>query len=601
MAVTKTKKSSGGGNISYWSKPILEGERPKRIDVSYVELTKSDGKVTFKTADGKTFQLPEDRVITQIKESAPKAEKPSKVTATKKNKPEKTKRAKLKTRLNTTRGMTPAQLAFDSGNALQRDIFRALKKRTQGWSTLPIDEKVRLNIAEIKSSKVPRDLIPGVIDQMVRQHIVTERVAGSRQGVAAISAITSAFGSLVEGGVKPIISRSLNIRKQFGKSNEYDAEGKLVKSSGGNRRVRITKGRGKTGRARVPVAKPKKGEKQISDVRGRTEERRKIFDPRAEQQAKFVQGLEREVQEEQKTVVIGEEVDAKGKTKLVTAKVGGGKTQTKGLGKLSEIGKTQNFERDVEIAQRYITDALKTRNITKSGYVGLLAEQPHFKGMDSRELAKIAGKVKIVRRKQKVDRKIRRAAGKPKVSGGNRKYNVLGEDITGTQRPKATKKQIDTARKKSKAKETRSAERRAAALRGEVPAPVQKPKAATVKQARRLEAEVEGGVTKAEPVFKKPTVKSLVKEGAAAGKVRVTKARPSKPAVSGKLTKIENLQLAALKAAGSKTNARLLAKSLKPTKNVVKLAKAGGIMGLATSFGANYILSQLEEKKKGRR
>lgn len=601
MAVTKTKKSSGGGQISYWSNPILEGERPKRIDVSYVELTKSDGKVTFKTADGKTFQLPEERVITEVKESAPKTEKPSKVTATKKNKPAKTKRAKLKPRMNTTRGMSTAQLAFDSGNALQRDIFRALKKRTDGWSTLPIDEKVRLNISAIKAAKVPQDLIPGVIDQMVRQHIVTERVAGSRQGTAAIAAITSAFGSAVEGGVKAIIGRSLNIRKEFGKGNEYDAEGKLVKGGKGNRRVRITKGRGKTGRARVPVAKSKKGETPIGDVRGRTDERRKIFDPRAEKQAKFLEGLEEEVRAEQKTVVLGEEVDAKGKKRLVTAKVGGTKTQTKGLGKLSDIGKTQNFQRDVEIAQRYITDALKTQNITKSGYSGLLAEQPHFKGMDSRELARIAAAVKIVRKQKKVERKIRKGAGKPKVSGGNRKYNVLGEDITDTKRPKSTKKQIDVARKKSKSKETRAAERRAAALRGEVPAPVQKPKSASVKQAKRLEQEVEGGVKRAEPVFKKPTVKGIVKDAAEAGKVRVTKARPAKPTASGKLSKIENLHLNALKAAGSKTNARLLAKSLKPSKNVVKLAKAGGIMGLATSFGANYILSQLEEKKKGRR
>ena len=600
MAVTKTKKSSGGGQISYWSKPVLEGERPKRIDVSYTQLTSTGDNITFTTSEGRTFQVPRDRVISDIAEAAPKPE--TKVKATPKGKAKKQKRAKLTPRMNTTRGMSPAQLAFDSGNALQRDIFRVLKKNTPNWSTLPIDEKVKLNIAALKKSKVPQDLIPGVIDQMVRQHIVTERVAGSRPGAAAIAAISSAFGSAVEGGVKAIVGRSLNIRKEFGKGNEYDAEGKLIKGGKGNRRVRITKGRGKTGRARVPVAKKKKGETQIGDVRGRTEERRKIFDPRAEKQAKFVQGLEEAVQAEQTTVTLGEEVDPKtGKTKLVRAKVGGTKTQTKGLGKLSGIGQQQNFDRDVEIAQRYIRDALKTRNITKSGYVGLLAEQPHFKGMDSRELAKIAGEVKIVRKQKKVQGKIRNNAGKPKVSGGDRKYNVIGEDITGTRRPKATKKQIDTARAKSRSKETRAAGRRAAALRGEEPTPVQKPKAASVKQAKRLEKEVEGGVKKAEPVFKKPTVKGIVKDAEAAGKVRVSKARAPKPSAPGKLSKIENLHLNALKAAGSKTNARLLARSLKPTKNVIKLAKAGGIMGLATSFGANYILSQLEEKKRGKR
>ena len=600
MTVTKTKKNSGGGQISYWSKPVLEGEQPKRIDVSYTQLTTSGDNVAFTTEDGRTFQVPRDRVISDTSQSAPKSE--SKVKATPKGKPKKQKRAKLTPRMNTTRGMSPAQLAFDSGNALQRDIFRALKKGTPNWSTLPIDEKVKLNIAALKKSKVPQDLIPGVIDQMVRQHIVTERVAKSRQGAAAIATISSAFGSAVEGGVKAIVGRSLNIRKEFGKGNEYDAEGKLIKGGKGNRRVRITKGRGKTGRARVPVAKRKKGDTQIANVRERTEQRRKIFDPRAEKQAKFAKGLEEAVQAEQTTVTIGEEVDPKtGKTRVVRAKVGGTKTQTKGLEKLSGIGAQQNFERDVEIAQRYIIDALKTRNITKSGYVGILAEQPHFKGMDPRELAKIAGRVKVVRKQKKVERKIRKSAGKPKVSGGNRKYNVLGEDITGTRRPKATKKQINTAREKSRLKETRAAGRRAAALRGEVPAQVQKPKAASVKQAKRLEKEVEGGVKRAEPVFKKPTVKGIVNEAAAAGKVRVSKSRAPKAPVSSKLSKIETLHLNALKAAGSKTNARLLAKSLKPTKNVIKLAKAGGIMGLATSFGANYILSQLEEQKKGKR
>ena len=613
MAVTKKQKANKEKTISYWSKPVTENDSPKKITLAYTELSESGDNLTVKTAEGRMFQIAKDRVVGGLPKSEPKVaatpeEKPKRVTkSVKESTPKKQKRKKLTPRMNTTRGMGTAQLAFDSGNALQRDIFRRLKRDTPDWSRIPVDKKVILNIKALRAAKVPRDLIPGIVDQMVRQYIVTERTLRTQQGSSAAEAIISAFDSEISGGVKPLITRSLGVRKAFGGSNVYDESGKLVARKGKNRRERITTGRGKTGKTKTPQAARKKNEPPVSSasgVREFTEQRRKVFDPRAEKQAKFLQGLERAVQEEQKTVVIGEETDKKtGKTRVITAKVGGAKTQTKGLGRLSDIGKSQNFTRDVEIAQRYIADALKAGNITKSGYLGILKEQPHFQGMDIRELTKIAAAVKVTRRKGKVERRIKRSAGKPKENkqGVVTKFNVAGEDITGTKRRVSTKKQIDTARAKSRSKETRSKERRAAALRGEVAPQIERPKAASKKEARRLEAEVEGGVKKAEPVFKKPTVKGIIDEAAASGKVRVTKARAPKTSGSGKLSKIEQIHFNALKAAGSKTNARLLARSIKPSKNVIKLAKAGGIMGLATSFGANYILSQLEENKKGRR
>lgn len=613
MTVTKKPKADKEKTISYWSKPVAESDSPKKITLTYTELAESGDNITVKTAEGRMFQIPKDRVAgglpkTETKAAAPSEEKPKRVTkSVKKSTSKKPKRKKLTPRMNTTRGMSTAQLAFDSGNALQRDIFRTLKRETPDWSRIPVDKKVILNIKALRAAKVPRDLIPGIVDQMVRQYIVTERTLRTQQGAAAAEAIKSAFDSDVSGGVKPLITRSLGVRKTSGGANVYDASGKLIERRGKNRRERITTGRGKTGKTKTPQVARKKNEpvaSSASGVKEFTQQRRSIFDPRAEKQAKFVQGLEAAVQDEQKTVVLGEETDPKTKkTRLITAKVGGGKTQTKGLGRLSAIGAGQNFERDVEIAQRYITDALKTRSITKSGYSGLLREQPHFKDMDSRELAKIVGKVKITRRTVKVERRRKRSAGKPKENktGVVTKLNVAGEDITGTKRKSSTKKQIESARAKSKGKETRAAERRAAALRGEVPEQAPRAPRASLKEARRLEQEVESGVKKAEPVFKKKTVKGIVSDAEAAGKVRVTKARAPKKPASGKLSKVEQIHFNALKTAGSKRNARLLAKSISPSKNVIKLAKAGGILGLATSFGANYILSQLEEQKKGRR
>jgi hypothetical protein len=283
---------------------------------------------------------------------------------------------------------------------------------------------------------------------------------------------------------------------------------------------------------------------------------------------------------------------------------GKAKATTKFLLRESRIGARMNDERLVAIAKEMIAQARKTGNIPKEGgYTALLLRQPQFEGIDSKDLRRIVALAKADTRMQKVQRREKKKGVREKTDRRT-KLSPTGRDITDERTPR-TQKGKDTRAAVAKAEEQivredfgrRDAvrkDKKREQIRGEKPKGAMRPaKPISITAARRMEQEIAEG-KKPSPVFKKRGTREIVKEAAAAGKVRISETR---------LNKRDREALALLEKLPDRTSRVQAADMLKMSTKARSKAMSKNLLSLAGMYGANYILSQLgeETRKRGKR
>lgn len=646
---------------------LTAGGAPKATFTA-IFIRKEGGNVKFITDDGRTFSLPESEV--QISDPIQKKQ----VTKTKKG--EKAAPAAAAPseprvgRENTIRGMTGNQRLLDAGNAMQRRIYRGLK-RTEGWYSLSLAERVEINIKALKKAGISSDLIPGVVDQMSRQYLSGKGALTSERGREAVSVIERWAGSKVTGGVRRVLERGVSARKQMGAGNVYTEEGKVEKRTGKSRREIIKTGsRGGTSRVPTPAGGYATKGKEVTTTRAKAlESARRVTEgferiesmkgePRMSGKRaaaeKYPEGVvskkvkytaskakvytaEGDPTDKSRDVVKTREVmfkdgfyyvpDGSGKIVKVpqkeitsflsegaSAKPKGGKRSssvgvskasatTRMLLRESRIGSRMNDERLVKIAREMIAQARSTGNVPKEGgYTALLMKQPQFEGIDSKDLRRIIALAKADAGRARVERRMKKA-GKKEYTGKRTELSILGRDIT-EERPR-TKKQKGVAaavkaaeeqivREDLGRKEAGRKDRRAAALAGKPGRKEIKPaKPITMSKARLMEQEIAEG-KRPSKVFKKQTVAAKLREGAAAGKVKISEPR---------LSKRDREALKVLEGIPDRRIRIAAADRMKLSTKVRSKAMSRNLLSLAGMYGANYILSQLgeESRKKGKR
>lgn len=618
MALTKTKKANRIAIVDEKGVPVA------RMSISsIVEMPNKPGFVEIQSTDGRTFQVDAKRIQKDASAPAPKAESAAasspvsprkRVTKTKKAQPKKEIVAR-KPRQSTKKGMSFSQERYDSGQVLQRRVFRTLKAEVPGFSGLPLTERVALNIKALKKIGITADLMPGAVSQMGVHYLSTTGAMGSKNGQAALDQIQSAFGAEV-GNVRTVAAGGVQGRAAMGKGNVYNKKDGTVKEKGGIGRREVIKSTRR-------VAAPKGG---YGRRRGRTIVAEGSASLSAMlDQAKMLREADVQTQEARAragTRYIPSGTDKSGKTTFMKVSAAQGEEnaiQKSTMARLSKMGEGQNFERLVTIAQRYISDARAAGAIpSEGGYTALLKEQPQFKDIDPKDLsaivrtAKKQAKMSRVTRKEKrrparekTDKKTTLSTSGAEVAAPKKKVTrrkvvstrsglteVVTKEPRGKRQAAVAQAEADVARDQFKVGSTYKDDKRAAAMRGEEPKRKFTPaKPVSLAEARRLEREVAAG-KRGKGVFKRRTTKAAVAEGVASGKVRIK--TPS-------LSKSEKQTLAALGAVGNKAGARRIADAMGASQRVRSVAKAKGLLSVAATFGANYILSQLAEEKKGKR
>lgn len=626
-------------------------------------IRKEGDKVRFITEDGKTFDLDASRV--QISEPLGTG----RVTKKKSSAPaEPVAEAPRVGKENTIRGMTPGQKLLDSGNAMQRRIYRGLKK-TPGWYSLTLAERIEINIKALKKAGIARDLIPGVLDQMGRQYFSGKGVLESARGRDALAVVESWAGKDVTGGAKRVITRGVDARKEMGAGNTYTPEGTVEKRTGKSRRGIIKKGkRGGSSRVATPsggfTAKGKEvatareaalaAATRVTEGLARIDETK--GDPRMSGKkapaGKYPEGaVERKISVITEQRVVGETATGDPVTRPVTKKItlmfkdgmyyvpdadgkitgvkkkdipewflqngevrkvkkrpaskGTGKAtmQTELLTRESRIGARMNDERLVTIANELIEQARKTGNVPKEGgYTALLMDQPQFKGIDPKDLRRIIALAKSKVNKKRVEKKLSKKRGAKPVTGKRTKLSPTGRDIT-DEKPRTKKERKDAAAVKAAEeqivqedlgrKDASKKDRRGAALRGEAGKGITPAKPISRRAAQKMEQEIADG-KKPSAVFKPKTVRGVVNEAAAAGKVTIRQPR---------LNAKDRAALSVLEGIPDRKTRLTAADAMGISTRVRAKAMSKNLLTLAGMYGANYILSQLgeETKKRGKR
>jgi len=312
------------------------------------------------------------------------------------------------------------------------------------------------------------------------------------------------------------------------------------------------------------------------------------------------------------------------------ASEGKGRAQTKFLVNQSKAGEKMNRQRLVDIAKRYISDFRAAGKIpSEGGYTALLMDQPHFKDMDSKELRSIIKQARNDIKQGRVAR-VEKRRGPQEPNPVKRTFSVAGGETTGQKPPKMrrTKKVVSTrsgqkvqvsnepvgkraqaiaaaemavATERLNASKQIRKDRKAGQIRGKGGKPFKPAKPISRKKAAELEQAWAAG-TKNEPVVKRSSARAELKSAAKESGVKVTRLKRGGNKAArinrSKMSMLDQTNLAALERAGSRGEARRLAESLGMSPAVKKIAKSHGLMGVAATFGANYILSLLGEKKK---
>lgn len=626
-------------------------------------IRKEGNKVRFITAEGKTFEMDASRV--QISDPLDKG----KVTKKKSSAPSApATEAPRVGRENTIRGMTPGQKLLDAGNAMQRRIYRGLK-RTEGWYSLTLAERVEINVKALKKAGIAKDLIPGVIDQMGRQYFSGKGTLESARAKDALAVLERWAGKDVTGGVKRVITRGVDARKEMGGGNVYTPEGKVEKRTGKSRREIIKKGkRGGSSRVATPSGGFAAKGKEVTTAREAalaaatrvTEGLARIDETKGNPRmsgkkapaGKYPEGaVERKVSVITEQRVVGETPTGDPITRPVTKKItlmfkdgmyyvpdadgkitgvkkkdipewfskngevrkvqkrssskGTGKAtmQTELLTRESRIGARMNDERLVTIANELIQQARRTGNVPKEGgYTALLMDQPQFKGIDPKDLRRIIALAKSKVNKERVEKKLSKKRGVKPVTNKRTKLSPTGRDITDesprTKKEKKTAAAVKAAeeqlvREDLTRKDASKKDRRGAALRGEAGKGITPAKPISRRAAQKMEQEIAAG-KKPTAVFKPKTVKSVVGEAAAAGRVTIKEPR---------LNKKERAALSVLEGIPDRKTRLTAADAMGISTKVRAKAMSKNLLSLAGMYGANYILSQLgeEAKKRGKR
>jgi hypothetical protein len=634
---------------------LTAGGAPLRTHTA-IFVRKEGNRVRFITEEGKTFDLPADEVQISDKLEGKKFSKTKKGGAAAPS-----TEAPRVGRENTLRGMTGNQRTFDAGNAMQRRIYRSLKKTT-GWYSLSLAERVQANISALRKAGISNDLIPGVVDQMSRQYFSGKGATTSKTGTAAIAVLEKFAGGKITGGVRRVIERGVSARRAMGAGNVYTEEGKVEKRTGKGRRELIRTGsRGGTSRVPTPTGGYSAKGKEVTTARAKALEAAKRVSGGLEQidempgssrrfgRAKFKGAPEGAVEKKLEIAeerVIGEDASGakikkpfkktitllfkdgmyyvpKGSGYVALDKKatkewflegglaksrpvsksspteGKGKATTKFLLRESRIGGRMNDERLVTIAKELINQARRTGNIPKEGgYTALLMNQPQFKGMDSKDLRRIIAIAKADVKSAKVERKERKRGPREKT-GGKTKLSLTGRNITGEGTPRT-----------QKGKETRAAIERAEQdiVREDLE------KKATVRKERtraRIRGEKPTGAMRpAKPISITAArrMEQEIAEGKKPSKVftkRTPKAIVKSAAAEGKvkikeprLNARDKEALALLEKLPDRTSRIKAADMMKISTKVRTKAMSKNLLSLAGMYGANYILSQLGEEAR---
>ena len=540
-------------------------------------------------------------------------------------------------RESTRKGLSYGSLQYKDGQDIQRRVFRELKRTIPHWSSLSVAERVRLNLAQIKKLNLPKALVPGVVSQMGVHYFTNDSVKKSAVGQEALAEIESSLGGHLSQKTGTVVSTGVVGRRAMGRGNVYDKRGRVKERTG--------KARGDVLRSEKPP-RPTGGygrDRSKNVVTSTSTTKREIMQQARDQAAVVSTAKE---QAAAATAAAGERyiptgTNAKGKPTFmrVSAAQGDINAIEKGMHKkLSSMGSAQNRQRLVDIAKRYIADFRAAGKIpSEGGYTALLMNQPHFKDIDSKELRSIIKQARNEIKQGRVTRTEARRAPR-EVTNARRTFSVAGGETTGQKPPrmKRTKKVVSTRSGQQiqvsnepvgkKAKAVANAEmavaterlnassqikkdRKAAQIRGEQGKPFKPAKAISRRKAAQLEQAWAAGQPN-EPVVKRKSAKAEIRAAVKESGVRVTRlkrggnkgARNQRdvitPRTRSKLSMLEQTQLSALEKAGSRAEARRLVESLGMSPAVKKIAKSHGLMGVAATFGANYILSLLGEKKK---
>lgn len=541
-------------------------------------------------------------------------------------------------------GLAPTQVTYLEGKRLQTRVFRDLKKQMPNFSSLPVSERVRLNLKALGS--IPAELVPGVISQMGTHYFTNDRVLGSSSGQTAVSAIEAQFGKVVSGKVETILAGGVSERREMGGGNTYGEDGTVTERSGKTRKetlaakrnVPTPKGGSKTKRSRAGMDQGGELRRDAYDniaPRGIVMEDAEAVAQEMREKAKTAKTPAERFAYEQAAIAIETQNAERSASKSITidtdpgstrrtgeestakVKVGGQRELSAGMERLSRTGDRQNRETLVALAIEQIKKYREKYGMPPSGWAPVLkAADPLFGNMSDSELRRIAKAARTELKQARVERSNAKPAA---PSRGRVELSPSGADVTGqTPKRKGRRKktvttrsgltetitveptgknqaaiaqaEADYARDRFKGTDARKKERKTAAIKGEaveLPKPAQEPRG-TSAVAADLKKVTTGGEGSPR-LTRRKSVGSNMKVGKLSSEAKKTRDAAIFAAIE------------ASNKAGGKKAARTTADALKATKPLRRRAKAAGLLGIATTFGTNYILSLLEEEKKGRR
>jgi hypothetical protein len=550
-------------------------------------------------------------------------------------------RIKKPARVGGRSGMTVTQVTYSEGKKLQTKIFRELKRSVPGFSALPVQERVRLNLRALGS--VSPELIPGVISQMGTHYFTNDRLKSSPNGQAAIDAIQSSLGDKVKSNVETILSGGVDERRAMGGGNTYNEDGSVASRSGSTRKEVITgkvnvpapKGGYKTKRTRkgmdagrklreeATASAPSAGESQpltASELRDLADKEPDRMKKAALMQAAIVAETNAQVADNTRSAVVPD-ADARrsgNPDATIRVKTGGQREQSAGLARLSKTGERQNRQLLVDTAVRTILDYRSKNGMPPSGWTEVLksADPKLFGGMSDSEVRRIARDARTAIKEKAVSSRNARPAApsrgrvelspsgaditnQPKKRKVRRKKVVatrsgLQEQVTlepqGKQEATIAKAEADYARDRARASDKRRAERKTETIKGTARAP-RKPKIVNMGGTEASRQRLASAA--AAPEGTVPDSPRSV-----GSNLRVSKRKLSP---GSKKMRDETLfeAIRAAHAAGGKPAGRAIAETLNVPKKVRRKAASAGLLGIAGTFGTNYILSLLEESKKG--
>lgn len=537
-------------------------------------------------------------------------------------------------------GMSVTQVTYVEGKKYQTQIFRRLKSEVPGFSSLPVQERIRLNLRAL--GKVDSELIPGIISQMGTHYFTNDKLRNSDAGRAAIDMIQGELGDKVKAKVDSILSGGVEERRAMGAGNKYDEQGRVTTRTGSTRKEVVTgkvnvpapKGGYKTKRTRkgmdagrklresatpaLPSSKepePLTGA-ELRDMAAQEPDRKKRM---ALEQAAIAAETNTQVKESTKTAIVPDQAARRSGKPDATMRVrtGGQREQSAGLALLSRKGAQQNRQVLVDLATKIITEYRSKYGMPPSGWAPVLREaDPLFGGMSDSEARRIAREARTNIQSQGV---AARAGKKPAApSRGRVELSPSGADVTGKTPKRRVRKvkvvstrsgqqeqvtyepagknqaavdkaEADFARDRQRGTDKRRADRKTAVIKGDVQ-PDRKP-------ATNINTGTEGTRKRLADVVSAP-------EGNIPARTRrATKTPISRAPARARSLRDETLlnAIAAAHKAGGKSAGRAIAENLKVPQRVRKRAQSAGLMGVAATFGTNYILSLLEESKKGKK